>query len=186
MCPVCSLSVQVPQVAASQEVVLIPSYWYLSLNADVTQHMDLQQAGLLMYRCVFLQQIIIKCTGFAQVANQLCRMQWLDGVHTRDSAQHSSSSSRLGCPLYRCASLQRTSCRDCAQASSTAAASACSRGMCTHQDSAQHSIRLGCLCSGVCSCSRLGAGKQQGGSSQLRQHAELGQVVVHTPGRTAT
>jgi hypothetical protein len=72
MCPVCSLAVQVPQVASSQEVVLIPSYWYLSLNADVTQHMDLQQAGLLMYRCAFLQQIIIKCSDFAQVANQLC------------------------------------------------------------------------------------------------------------------
>jgi len=41
---------QVPQVASSQEVVLIPSYWYLSLNGDINQHMDLQQAGLLMYR----------------------------------------------------------------------------------------------------------------------------------------
>lgn len=38
-------------MSSSQEVVVIPSYWYLSLNADMPQHTDLQQAGLLMYRC---------------------------------------------------------------------------------------------------------------------------------------
>jgi hypothetical protein len=47
-CACCVL--QVPQVSSHQEVVVIPSYWYLSLNSDITQHMDLQQAGLLMYR----------------------------------------------------------------------------------------------------------------------------------------
>lgn len=47
---VCPGVPQVPQVSSSQEVVLIPSYWYLSLNGDINQHMDLQQAGLLMYR----------------------------------------------------------------------------------------------------------------------------------------
>jgi hypothetical protein len=52
----CLAVLQVPQVSTHQEVVLIPSYWYLSLNADITQHMDLQQAGLLMYRYLLAQQ----------------------------------------------------------------------------------------------------------------------------------
>lgn len=39
----------VPRAAEPQEVILVPSYWYMGLNSSLDPRVDPQEAGLLMY-----------------------------------------------------------------------------------------------------------------------------------------